>query len=257
MKKIFIYILTCGIVFSASAGGKDKPDTDDDKIKSSEVLSPMKIRKRAARPNLPGTFVIEVGVNMLQNAPATLETNLIGSRTANFYFFYDMPIGNSNFVFMPGIGLGLNRFKFDNDITLAHGVDADGNAAVLVQELDPAADVQKSMLVSNYVDIPLEFRFYANPDNKKGSFHVTVGGRAGVKFTSHTKLKYELDGENIKTKIKRDFGLNQFRYGVTGRIGVGGFNMFYYHGLSEVFDEGPANTVDTSNVTVGLSFTGF
>lgn len=260
MKKTFLYILTFGIAFSTFAGGdKDKPTTDD-KDKPSAHLAPMKIRERAARPDVPGTFVIEIGWNFLQSAPSVLDANIIGSRTANLYYFYDMPIGNSNFVFMPGIGLGLNRFKFDNNVTLVEGVDADGNNVVSVADLDATlagADIKKSMLVANYVDIPIEFRFYANPDNRKGSFHVSVGGRAGVRFSSHTKLKYKLDDENVKTKNKRDFGLNRFRYGVTGRIGVGGFNVFYYQGLSEMFDEGPDGTVDTSNVTVGLSFTGF
>ncbi|ELR70309.1 hypothetical protein C900_03994 [Fulvivirga imtechensis AK7] len=253
MKKIFVYILTFTVSLSAYAGNGDEKE-------SSDHNGPMKIRKRAARPDIPGTFLIDIGWNLLQSEPSTLELSLMGSRTLNMYYYYDMPIGNSNFVFMPGIGVGLNRFKFDNDVTLVHAQDTDGNDVVAVSDLSTGlagADIKKSMLIANYIDIPIEFRFYANPDDKKRSFNVSVGGRAGIRFSSHTKLKYELDGENVKTKNKRDFGLNRFRYGLTGRIGIGGFNLFYYHSLSEMFDGGPFGTENTSNITVGLSFTGF
>ncbi|GAA0890516.1 hypothetical protein GCM10009122_01940 [Fulvivirga kasyanovii] len=254
MKKIFIYILTLGIATGTYAGDNDKPENGD---KPLAQLSPMKIRDRAARPDVPGTFLIDIGWNILQGAPDNFETNLIGSRTINMYYYYDMPIGNSNFVFMPGIGVGLNKLKFDDDVTLVQGVDTDGNTVVTVEELNEGWDVKKSQLVANYIDIPLELRFYANPDDKKRSFNVSVGGRAGIRFSSHTKLKYEADDENIKTKVKKDFGLNRFRYGVTGRIGIGGFNVFYYHSLSDMFDGGPEGTEGMTNITVGLSFTGF
>lgn len=242
MKKFFTYILVLSFTFSAYAGtGDEKP---------SDRTGPMKIRKRTARPDIPGTFLIDIGWNLLQNEPSNLNTSILGSRTVNMYYYYDIPIGNSNFVFMPGIGVGLNRFKFDDDVTLINTGDS-------ISVVNVPGSVKKSMLVSNYVDIPLEVRFYANPDDKKRSFNVTVGGRAGILFSSHTKLKYKLDGENIKEKSKNDFGLNRFRYGLTGRIGIGGFNVFYYHNLSEIFDKGPKGTATTSNVTFGLSFTGF
>lgn len=254
MKKIFVYILTLSIAVTAYAGDVEVPENGD---KPLAQLSPMKIRNRAARPDVPGTFLIDIGWNMLQSNPETFEASLIGSRTVNMYYYYDMPIGNSNFVFMPGIGVGLNKFKFDDDVTLTQGLDADGNTLVEVTALDETWDIKKSQLVANYLDIPIEFRFYANPDDKKRSFNVSVGGRAGIRFGSHTKLKYEADDENIKTKVKKDFGLNRFRYGVTGRIGIGGFNLFYYQSLSEMFDGGPAGTEKMTNITVGLSFTGF
>lgn len=249
MKKILIYILTCTVTLSTYAGTGDEE-------KSAGNNGPMKIRKRNARPDIPGTFLIDLGFNLLQSEPENLELNLIGSRTVNLYYYYDMPIGNSGFVFMPGIGLGLNHFKFDNDVTLGYSQDADGNNIVEVADLE-GVDVKKSLLVANYIDIPVEIRFYTNPDDKKRSFNVSVGGRAGFRFSSHTKLKYSLNDENIKEKNKRDFGLNRLRYGLTGRVGFGGFNLFYYHSLSEMFDEGPAGTVDTSNMTLGISFTGF
>ena len=217
----------------------------------------MKIRKRNARPDIPGTFLIELGWNILQDNPKAMEISTIGSRSLNLYYFYniELPVGGGRFELMPGFGVGLDRYKFDDDVTLTESNGSNGVVSIDTLDLD---DVSKSMLVANYFDIPVELRFYANPNDKRRSFKVGVGFKAGMRFSSHTKVKYEDDGDAIKNKNKRSFGLNRFRYGVTGRIGIGGFNVFYYQSLSELFEsgEGPLESTAT-NITVGLSFTGF
>ena len=254
MKKLFVYLLICGLGHMAYAETNTKPE---DNTEPKAKLAPMKIRKRAARPDVPGSLLIDIGWNIMMDDPKSFETDLIGSRTINFYYYYDMPIGKSNFVLMPGIGVSLNKFKFDNDVTLVQVTDTDGNTAVTIENLNANWDIKKSQLAANYIDIPLEIRFYANPDDKKRSFNVSLGGRAGFRFSSYTKVKYKDDDENMKTKLKKEYGLDRFRYGLTGRIGIGGFNVFSYYGLSEIFDNGPENTNEMTNMTVGISFTGF
>lgn len=213
-------------------------------------------KEKKGRPDVPGTFLIELGWNILQEAPESMDTKIFGSRSLNMIYFYDIQIGNSKFSFLPGIGVGLDRYKFDNNVTLNQGLDADNNTVVTVDTL--ATDLDKSMLITNYFDIPLELRFHTNPGDKKRSFNVGVGVKGGVRFSSLTKTKYDDGIENVKEKNKRSFELNRFRYGVTGRIGVGGFNVFYYYSLSEMFDgNGPQGTENTTNMTVGLSFKGF
>jgi len=249
MKKLFVSVIIFSIAFSSFANEGTNPKNG---------LKPMEIRKRKARPDIPGLLLIELGWNVLSGAPDELDIAPIGSRTINFYYMYDMPIGNSRFSFIPGIGVGLDRYKFDDDVTLVSTQDTDGNDIIGVVQLPEEFDVKKSQLITNYIDIPLEFRYYTNPNDRKGSFKIGIGGKIGMRFTSQTKLKYEFDDENIKSKQKESFGLNRFRYGLTGRIGFGGFNFFYYHGLSELFEsgEGPLET-DANNMTVGISITGF
>ena len=259
MKKFLIFILTFGITLPSFAGDNNNPEKKD-KDKPSTVVTPMKIRNREARPDIPGSFVIDFGFNALQSSPESLETGMIGSRTVNLYYYRDIAIGNSNFVLMPGIGVGLDRYKFDENITLTQSADANGDNMVSITDLNtalPDADFKKSHLITNYIDIPLEVRYYVNADDKKRSFNIGVGGKAGILFGAHTKLKYDLNDEANKIKEKKEYGLNRFRYGLTGRIGIGGFNFFYYHSLSTMFDDGPAGTEDTSNITVGISVTGF
>jgi hypothetical protein len=249
MMKRIIATVVIGLV-SLSAMAKEIPQ-----IKAENA--PMKIRKRQARPDVPGTLLIEFGLNLLQNNSPGIDTELIGSRTLNFYYLYDIQIGSSNFFFLPGLGVGLDRYKFDSDVTLINTTDGNGDNIVAIDSLG-LSDVKKSMLVANYFDIPLEFRFYANPDDIKRSFKVGVGFKVGVLMSSHTKVKYKEDGEISKVKVKNDFGLSRFRYGVTGRIGVGGFNVFYYQSLSPLFESGKGPLLtEANNITIGLSFTGF
>lgn len=241
MKKFFILLLITSISLPLLASKLTDPPVK---------LGPLKIRKRAARPDIPGTFLIELGWNILMDAPDNMDLGNFGSRTVNMLYFYDIPLGKSNFAVLPGVGLGLNKYKLDDNITLS-----ESGGVVTVDTLSFNAD--KSQLAVNYFDIPLEFRFYANPSDKRRSFKVGVGVKGGIRFSSHTKIKFEDEGDNVKLKEKRSYGLNRFRYGVTGRIGIAGFNIFYYQSLSEMFDDGPEGTANTTNITVGVSFTGF
>ncbi len=124
--------------------------------------------------------------------------------------------------------------------------------------ISPTADIIKSKLAANYFDIPVEFRFNSIKNDHRRSFKVAIGGKIGVLLTSHTKIKYKEEGTTIKLQNKQDFNLNKFRYGAHARVGVGGFNVFFYYGISELFknNKGPQNTSVTT-MNLGISIAGF
>lgn len=222
---------------------------------------PMKIRKRQARPDIPGHLIIDFGISILQNNDSDLEVELWGSRSVSFYYLYDIRIGSSKFFVLPGIGVGLDRYKFDEDIYPIKSL-INGQKMVSFAQLN-GGGVKKSMLITNYVEVPLELRFYGNPEDSKRSFKVGVGIKLGYLFGSHSKVKQEVDKGGIFEeltieKFKSDYYLNSFRYGVTGRIGVGGFNVFYYQRLNSLWESGKGpQGFDVSNATIGISITGF
>lgn len=252
VKKLILSFLILGFAQTTFATGGD-----DEKDKSRVKWGTLKIRDRKARPDIPGTFLVELGWNIQMSSPSELDNTLLGSRTVNLYYFYniELPFAGGRFELMPGIGLGLDRFKFEDDVTLVNAFDANNNEFVDVVDLE--GDVQKSMIITNYIDIPLEVRFYSNPNDKRRSFKAGIGFKAGVLYNAHTKTKIDNDGVE-KVKVKDDFGLRRFRYGITGRMGIGGFNLFYYYSLQDLYDrnEGPLNS-DVHHVTVGISFIGF
>lgn len=114
------------------------------------------------------------------------------------------------------------------------------------------------MLVTNYLEVPLEFRYDTRPNDIARSFSWAIGGRIGVLASSLMKVKYKEEGEMIKLKDKKSYGLNPIRYGVYTRIGIGGFNWFAFYNLSEMFekDKGPEATM-MNTMTVGISINGF
>lgn len=238
--------------------------------------------KKTSRPDIPGTFTLELGVNQLLESPNKLKYGFWGSRAINLYYQYDLRIGSSKFTFHPGIGLGMDRFKFlsfqqflPTDTvewgapTLAY--DNAGNTAFIEAShyiydgdtLDQADwsdtyETSKSMLALNYVDIPLEFRFNTNPEDLARSFKVAVGGKVGYLIGSHTKLKYKENGDQKKLKNDQDFNLNPFRYSAYLKIYIGNFGFFGNYNINPMFKDqkGPAQT-KTSYYTVGISLTSF
>lgn len=207
-------------------------------------------KARRGRPDIPGTFLIDLGFNFPSEGNG-FNTGIFGSKTVNLYYQYDKRLFNSKFSLHPGIGLGMERYKFNNNKTLSY--DNTGNlTAVLVP------GVRKSKLITNYLDIPVELRFSTNPEDPSRSFKVALGFKAGVLLDSYTKVKYKQDGEIKKFKDKQDFNINPFRYGAYFRLGGGNFNFWGYYSLTPLFkpNKGP-NGVEITNLSFGISLTGF
>jgi hypothetical protein len=232
------------------------------------VAAQEKPEKKVARPDIPGNFMIDLGLNRGLNTPQNFRQGLWGSRTVNLYYQYPIRFGKSKFSFNPGIGLSLERWKFTNGFTLRDTVELDAAGAVAETQIEQynlvrgssilGVSARKSMFVTNYLEIPVEFRFDTKPEDIARSFNVAIGGRVGVLYDAFTKLKYEDDGELITLKNKRNFGLNQIRYGVYLRFGIGGFTWFVNYNLSDTFEsgKGPAGT-SMNSFTAGISINGF
>lgn len=208
--------------------------------------------KSTASPDFPGTLLIDFGFNFLHDEPDDMELGFWGSKIVNIYYMSEIQLGESRFSINPGFGVGLEKYSFDNDITLQNDP---GTEQVALVALEGFEDIKKSKLAANYFDIPVELRFHLNKDDFKKSLKFAIGGKAGILFSAHTKIKFEEDDETKKIKDKETFELNRIRYGVQGRIGIGSFNVFYYQELSELFSDGngPEGT-DANSFKIGVSF---
>jgi len=208
------------------------------------------------RPDLPGIFLIDLGLNFLVSPPANMEIEAWGSKSVNLYYMYPIKLGAGTFTLNPGIGLGLDKYSFKDDVTL---VNSAGLTTVeLIDDLIPMADVKKTRPAVNHVDFPLEIRWHLKKYDHRSSFKVAVGGRGGIRYSAHTKIKYSLDGEDIKLKNKQPYNTNLFRYGAYARIGIGGFNVFYYYGFNELFESGKGpSATETNQWQIGISIAGF
>lgn len=209
------------------------------------------------RPDIPGSFIFDLGFNYPSGEPAEFNKAFFGSRTINVYYQYPLRFGRSNFSFNPGIGFSFERFRFSNEFTLIDSANNPGKFH-LVNANGIYNNVVKSLLVTNYLEIPLEFRYDTKPEDVGRSFNVAIGGRIGYMIDSFTKIKYREDGETKKIKDKQQLGLRSIRYGVYTRVGVGAFNLFTFVNLSPLFQDnkGPSDT-EMTTFTVGLSLNAF
>jgi len=215
-------------------------------------------KKGIARPDIPGTFAIELGINAAPKAPSKFDLGFWGSRTINFYYQYDIPILKSKFSLVPGIGFSLERFKFKNGYTLQYN-DRDS-----VKLVDPVSagypGMRKSQLVTNYFEIPVEICYRTNPDDPSRSFKISFGGRIGYLYDAFTKIKYKEGHEVKQLKDKQFYDLNRFRYGLYGKVGVGNFSVFGYFNLNPMFERGPyqgKTSKEFKTFTIGLSLASF
>ncbi|MCU0356699.1 MAG: PorT family protein [Cyclobacteriaceae bacterium] len=223
-------------------------------LSQSDANTPVKPRK--GRPNIPGTIMVDFGLNFPFNTPPDFTTGVWGSRTVNLYYFVDKRIGNSKFSVHPGAGFGLERYKFTNNYTLAFGTVPETQDRVFM--VPTTLDVSKSMLISNYFDALMDFRFTVNPSDPNRSFKVSLGIKGGYLFDSGTKLRYREDGETKRLKDKQNWNLSPFRYAATFRIGIGNFSLFATYNINPVFEKGLGpGQADFNNFTTGISLAAF
>lgn len=212
---------------------------------------------KKGRPNLPGTFQIDFGYN-LPSEKGNFNVSPMRSTSLNFYYYHDMRIGKSKFSFHPGIGIGMDRYGFNNSRTLAYTAVGD-NVEMVTVSSTTYPGLKKSKLITNYLDIPVELRFSTNPEDPNRSFKVSLGFKVGVLYDSYTKLKYKDDSENKKLINKQNYNLNPLRYGALLRIAAGNISAFGYYNLSPLFKsgKGPSLEEDINTLTVGLSISAF
>jgi hypothetical protein len=231
-------------------------------LATTDPKEPSTFKKAIARPDIPGTLQFDLGFSFLPNSPENMNTRAFGSRTLNVYYKRDYPFLNK-FLFSPGIGFGMDRYKFSQNYTLTSTIDDQGDRQVAVTALNTflgssVSEIKKSMFITNYIDIPLEISFLTNPSDPKASFRVTAGGKFGMLLNSQTKVRYEEEGQNVTLKNRNDFEVTRFRYGVYGSVGTRGFSAFFYYSLNPLFNSGRGpGATEANNFTVGLSIAAF
>lgn len=213
-------------------------------------------KRSLSSPDFPGALVFDLGFNGFNTAPDTMDLSWWKSKSISVYYMQSFDIGKK-FTFNPAIGLSLEKYSFVKDVTLGYVENTQGENVIGVVEIE-ADEVLKSKMAINYIDLPVEFRYYPRGNDKKGSIYFALGGSLGLLMESHTKTKFKENGITKTVKLKDDFRQNNWRYGLQARFGVGSVNFFYKQYRSNIFkSDGPAGTENTTSQTIGISFSGF
>ena len=203
-------------------------------------------------------IVLDIFSDLWQGTPSIIEVKKFNP-SANVLLFKDFPITKSPVSFAVGLGFDAHNFNsngvpvYDTSLTKTFFVK-------LSDTLQDGSDrsYTKNKMTVAYLDLPVEVRFRTmNETGKK--FKFAIGFKAGILINKHTKYKgkYFENNEvhNGKTKSHDIKGLEDFRYGITARVGYGMYNLMFYYSLTSVFakNKGP----QIFPVSVGISLTPF
>jgi len=78
-----------------------------------------------------------------------------------------------------------------------------------------------------------------------------VGGFGGFTLTHMQKIKYERQGDDLKDKLKNQYNVNEFVYGVSGYVSMGDAALYAKLYLSPLFKN---QLEDLHTLSLGLKF---
>ena len=218
---------------------------------------------QAQRPNLPGQLIVDFGFNSWGSRPDGLDLNFFPSNTFNFSYYYDIPLGDGGWTITPGIGLSLEKYDFKDNKTIVSNINSTAGTRTvdvvdLNEEFGANLSFKSSKLGMNYVDIPIEFRWFARRNQYSKGFRFAVGGKVGYNYSSFTRINFkDALGDNRMLKDRQNLNFNKFRYGVIGRVGWSGFGVFGFYELSDKWENPPVGGANTRTLTIGISLTAF
>lgn len=191
-----------------------------------------------------GRLSLPSGAEYLHQTPASVGVNVN---------FVDLTlVSNRHFGLITGLGLEMNNFRFDRNITLMRD-----EAGVVVPDYrfdEAGIELKKSKLTTVYLNIPLlvEFQFGRSKAGKRCPGFVNFGLVGGVRLQGHTKVKYrDADGDMHTVKGHEGLNLRNFHGGVECNVGyrwVALSARYYPHSIFAK-DGGP----EVQQVNIGLS----
>lgn len=192
-----------------------------------------------------GSLSLPDGAGYLRQTPKSIGVNVN---------FADLVIvSNRHFGLITGLGLEMNNFRFDKNISLTQ--DPSGYIVPDLKYDEAGIDLKKSKLTTVYLNIPLlaEFQFGRSKNGRRAPGFVNFGVIGGVRLQGHTKVKYrDAEGDMHTKKQHNGLNLRNFHYGVECNVGYKwvALSARYYPQSIFVSDEGP----NVQQVNIGLSF---
>ncbi|SDE89899.1 hypothetical protein SAMN05421636_108228 [Pricia antarctica] len=180
-------------------------------------------------------------------------------------------IGGSRF-FEIGWAWNTRIFKNSNALRLHYGASfqfnglkPQGNQYFVVNDGQPeleefAFDLKKSKLRMDNLVFPVHFEFgpsklRQNDDTIRyfidNQFRFGIGAYGGFNLGTRQKLKYEIDGDNVKDKLKRDYNTTNLVYGLSAYAGFDSILLYVKYDLNPIFQDA---TVEQHNISLGLRF---
>ncbi len=271
MKKILLLLLTVSFLFSANAQlghlfskkRKDKPDEASQIIKTPEGPKVKKDWSKVNVRNRPTDhLMIQYGSDSWLNRPDSINTKGF-SRHFNFYFMMDKPSKNDHrYSIAYGAGISSSNIFFNG----TNYVDLKANSNLLPFRTSAlgnsdSSSFSKFKLVTMYLDIPAELRFFSNPENPNHSWKFALTAKAGILLKAYTKGKDlqlktggSVYGSNYIVKEEDGKFISGTKFTLGARVGYGNLSLNAEYQLTGVLKQGTGPDMHT--LSIGLTLSG-
>ena len=207
------------------------------------------VKNKVDMSNRPSDhLVLQLSSDNWMGAPDSISSfTKSSSRGLNFYVMLDRAFkSNPKFSVAFGLGVGTSHIFFKD-----MSVGVTGTKSTLTfNNLSAASQYSRYKLSTSYVEIPVELRFFSNPEKINNSFKLAIGMKAGLLLNAHTKSK----SDYVEKQSSKSY-FNNSRLAATARIGYGYFSLFGSYNLTSIFKENVAENMRL--LQVGLSLSGF
>lgn len=145
-----------------------------------------------------------------------------------------------------GVGLEINNFRFDQNVTL--GNNSDGYVVPDWSYRDAGIGMSKTKLTTTYIQIPLMFEFEFG---RTKNIWINFGVVGGFLVDAHTKVNTD---ERGKEKQYRGLNINNFHYGFEASAGFGMFGLRAKYYPQSIFRPGEGPNVQQVNIGFTIAF---
>lgn len=237
-------------------------DTDIDILEKKDVEENNRSGNQSVRHPFKGNWRgLELGLNNYVNGDFSTslgpEAGFMELRTGKSLNLnlnvlqYDFALSGNNIGMVTGLGLEFNNYRFTNNVSITK----EDGVIVPVYYDDADISVNRSRLRTTYLTVPLLLEFQTNNPRHSRRVYFSAGVIGGLNIGSHTKIVYRDNSGKKRDKVKDDFYLSPFRYGISVRAGYRSLNLFANYYPVALFQEnkGP----ELYPVSIGFSILGF
>lgn len=201
-------------------------------------------------------FMMQYGVDAWSGRPDSVRTGGF-SRHFNMYIMFDKPFKtNPKMSVGFGVGLGSSNMFFNNTNVDVKYV----GAQMPFNRADSINHFNKFKVTTMYLELPVEIRFFSNPNNMNKSWKFAIGAKVGTLLKAYSKGKNLVNrsGQSIygtsfieKEQSKKFF--NGTSLALTGRIGYGIIGLQGSYNVLGVLRDGAGPTMNRFSVGISIS----
>lgn len=265
MKKLLLllFLMPAALVSFSQSASKDsaaakKPAPP---VKKQVATAPVMPKKDWSKIDLSSRaadhFMIQYGSDSWANRPDSVRTGSGFSRHFNMYVMLDKPFkSNAKFSVAFGLGIGSSHIFFNN-----MKVDIKANAARLPFTRADSTDHFKKYKVTNvYAEVPVELRYYSNPENPNKSWKAALGVKVGTLLKTYTKGKnlvtkngFSVYGPTYIQKESEKRFFNGTMLALTGRVGYGFISLDAGYQINGVLKDGAGPVMNKFSFGITIS----